>query len=1158
MLKNRQQAAAPTFRDLLQVRPHHLRSVQLDRDFSDPGSTLHYAVTPFVASTVERISQGFKSGSTQRAWRLTGDYGSGKSSLALALSRLAASEPDLLPPQLHSSVSPMRLEPVLFLGEREPIGRGVIRALAATVTRAFGNIPRKLAGVLSSNHSAEPLAVMAAIAAVADALSSAGKAEGLFLVMDELGKNLEFAVNSPDSDDVYLLQHLAELAARSGPSPVMVVAILHQAVASYASNLPVLQRKEWEKVSSRFEEVVFAPPIEQTANLVAAALDVDQASVPKALIRNATRTMEETLDLGWYGVAAGREGLIGLASALLPLDPTTLPVLSRLLRRFGQNERSLFSFLSSSEPFGLMELSAKPVEQFASYRISNLYDYIAANLSGLLNSGTMASRWGVIQDVVASLDTLDPTVSAIVRTIAVLNLLDEPNLSAVPAAVSLCVAGSDPVARQTVERAIDDLKKSSKTIYDRGASGALCLWPHTSVDLEDAFAKGMAAVRTSGAGVETLRIHLSDEPIVARRHYVQTGALRHFDVRHEPAAKVKDVVALGTANSSADGCVLVFISTTEAERRAAIRYLEETAGSLPETIIVCVPRPVAAITPLLNEVAAWKWVREGIPSLAGDRIARNEAARQLSLAESRLARLLDAYLDIRGPAASSMSWYHAGRELDISTGRSLTGLISDICDNRFDLSPKITNELLNRRALSSAAASARFRVMEGLSAAASTPSLGLDNGGTPPELAVYLSIIKAGNVHVERDGKWVVQTPSEGSDPLRLRPSLLRIGEVLEKAGDRPVPYEEVADSIRGDRYGVREGLVPLLISIYLAVNWHRTAVYEDGTYLEQVGDREFSRIVKEPEHFQLQHCVVEGVRAEIFVRLAAALGMPGSKSDIDLLDVVRPLVTFVARLPDHSRRTKQLSGATVAARNALLSGRDPTALIFGELPVSFGISPFMAGEAAAEQDIDAFIKAVSRSVAELREAYPALLKRVAKSLGAALDGDETLAAQRPELLRRSGKIKAALIEPELKSFVLRLADSGLDDRAWLESIASLIARKPPERWVDSDEAEFNHRLLLLARTFKHVEATRFSEQDESRNSYRLVVTASDGYEIEQVYRLSEEEDREVAAVEDELRAFLNRSGKIGRVAAARVLLALDRESESELDDGRPSKRVRR
>ncbi|MGO7532764.1 hypothetical protein [Rhizobium leguminosarum] len=1141
MLKSRQRTSAPVFRDLLQVRPHHLRSVQIDRDYADQGSALHYAVTPFVASTVSRIAQGFEPNSTQRAWRLTGDYGSGKSSLALALSRLAAAEPDLLPSQLHGSVSPIRLEPVLFVGEREPIGKGVLRALTATAARAFGSVPRKLAGLLSTEGAVEPLAVLDAIAAVSDALQSAGKARGLFIVLDELGKNLEFAVNSSDSDDVYLLQHLAELSVRSGPTPVVVVAILHQAVASYASNLPAVQRKEWEKVSSRFEEVVFAPPIEQTANLVAAALDIDLAAAPQSLAKNAERAMQETLELGWYGVAAGRDSLIRLAPSLLPLDPTTLPVLSRLLRRFGQNERSLFSFLSSAEPHGLMELCARPIDEFSPYRIADLYDYVVANLSGLLNSGTLATRWGIIVEVVSSLDVLDPAASSVIRTIAVLNLLDEPTLAATPAAVSLCVAGANPVERQKIERIIDELKKSSKTIYDRGASGALCLWPHTSVDLEDAFSKGLAAARTTGAGLDALRAHLSNEPIVARRHYVQTGALRHFDVRHEASERVMEVVSkAATSDPSSDGQVIVFVSTTEAERREAVRWLEEVAGTLPATVIACVPRPVAAIVPFLNEVAAWKWVRESVPSLAGDRIARNEAARQLSLAEARLGRSLDAYLDIRGPAASSMSWYHAGRELEITTGRSLTGLISDICDKNFDLSPKVTNELLNRRALSSAAASARFRVIEGISAAAGTPSLGLDNGGTPPELAVYLSVIKAGNVHVERQGGWVVQTPPEGSDPLRLRPSLLKIGEVLESAGDRPVPYEEVADAIRGGRYGVREGLVPLLIAIYLAVNWHRTAVYEDGTYLEQVGDREFSRIVKEPEHFQLQHCVVEGVRAEIFNRLAAALGMAGPRDGIDLLDVVRPLVTFVARLPDHSRRTRQLSAATLAARNALLAGRDPTALIFRDLPNAFGIEPFATGEAVSEKDISAFIKAVSRSVGELREAYPGLLRRVATGLGAALDADETLGSQRVELLRRSERLKSALAEPELKSFVMRLADAGLDDQAWLESIASLVARKPPERWVDNDEVEFNHRLHLLSRRFRHVEAARFSDQTESTNSYRLVVTAADGHEVEQVYRLSKDETDKIAAIEEELRGFLQTNGKLGRVAAARALLALD------------------
>jgi hypothetical protein len=58
---------------------------------------------------------------------------------------------------------------------------------------------------------------------------------------------------------------------------------------------------------------------------------------------------------GWFGAGANHEQLMALAPRLFPLDPLVLPVIGRILRRYGQNERSLFGFLSSGEPAGLME-----------------------------------------------------------------------------------------------------------------------------------------------------------------------------------------------------------------------------------------------------------------------------------------------------------------------------------------------------------------------------------------------------------------------------------------------------------------------------------------------------------------------------------------------------------------------------------------------------------------------------------------------------------------------------------------------------------------------------------------------------------------------------------------------------------------------------------
>ena len=88
--------------------------------------------------------------------------------------------------------------------------------------------------------------------------------------------------------------------------------------------------------------------------------------------------MGETIELGWFG-PADRQDLVDLAAQLYPLHPTVLPVLIRVFRRFGQNERSLFSFLCSNEPFGLQSFAEQGVPGAEPYRLHNLFDYVRTN-----------------------------------------------------------------------------------------------------------------------------------------------------------------------------------------------------------------------------------------------------------------------------------------------------------------------------------------------------------------------------------------------------------------------------------------------------------------------------------------------------------------------------------------------------------------------------------------------------------------------------------------------------------------------------------------------------------------------------------------------------------------------------------------------------------
>ncbi|MDL5048058.1 hypothetical protein QQ054_18745 [Oscillatoria amoena NRMC-F 0135] len=74
-----------TISDIHRQSHRFLRSTDLVRDFHDPRGLEGYWLTDFGRECLKRIAVGFQPSSGRRAWRLTGDFGSGKSSLRFCL-----------------------------------------------------------------------------------------------------------------------------------------------------------------------------------------------------------------------------------------------------------------------------------------------------------------------------------------------------------------------------------------------------------------------------------------------------------------------------------------------------------------------------------------------------------------------------------------------------------------------------------------------------------------------------------------------------------------------------------------------------------------------------------------------------------------------------------------------------------------------------------------------------------------------------------------------------------------------------------------------------------------------------------------------------------------------------------------------------------------
>jgi hypothetical protein len=78
---------------------------------------------------------------------------------------------------------------------------------------------------------------------------------------------------------------------------------------------------------------------------------------------------------------------------LHPLSALLLPSIAR--QKFGQNERSLFSFLASGEPGGFREYltATEDMETAPTYLPDRLWDYLDLNLQQVILASPVGHRW---------------------------------------------------------------------------------------------------------------------------------------------------------------------------------------------------------------------------------------------------------------------------------------------------------------------------------------------------------------------------------------------------------------------------------------------------------------------------------------------------------------------------------------------------------------------------------------------------------------------------------------------------------------------------------------------------------------------------------------------------------------------------------------------
>ena len=1052
--------------DYVSVRPRFARSANLERDSGRPEPFDGYIVTARALDVIERMTGAARSGRSGGAWSLTGPYGSGKSSLALLLD--AAFGPSKrvrnVVISLIAEASPEAAEAVrkahgrhgtrrtgfhrgLVTANREPITHTLLRALHAAVVRTYGRIPP------TRDFPASPLLKEALRTLEAPDLSRSGPAASvivevarcladrapLLLVVDEFGKTLE-AIRDGGDADPYVLQQLAEAGQGAG-LPIFIVTLQHLSFDDYLVGAEASQRREWAKVQGRFEDVAYVESARETRTLIGSVFDIRDDQLRERIRRRARTYAGSLRELG---IADGTDAE-ALASCY-PLHPLVALVLPELCSRYGQHERTLFSFLAGADPASAASfLAAKSLsarDPLPSVSLDLVYDYFVGG--GAMSSLALAQsrRWTEIATRLRDIHGLSQRQTRLAKSIALLNLVS----------TSGTIRASREVLSLAIPNAEDDLAEleAQGVITYRTFADEYRIWQGTDIDIRRLLGRAHERMQQSSL-FQILSGMEAPSPVVAARHSAENDVLRVFSRRYAEGGESVEPL---DPFSPYDGEVLLAVGS-EAPRLPA-------PGPGAKPVIAARPKSVDELDRAAREVAAVAAVLDD-PAVASDPVARGELGERLAQARAEFDRVFS--VAFRTDACRWTMCVEEFGEQELASGRGSAPL-SEAADLAYPSTPMVRNEMLNRTELTSQGAKARRMLLEAMIERGPEPDLGFEGYG--PEVAMYRAFLEATGLH----------RPEPGSETRVFREphnkSLKRAWKLIRREFNRArkcrLNLRDLYGALLSPPIGMKAGVIPVFLTAALLAYRDEIAIYEHGTFKPVLAADLSERMVRNPGHFEIKHFAdPTGARGQVVTALAKRLGLGGGprrRRVANVVGVVGHLVSMARRLDRFTRRTRDLGEGASAARSVLVAAFDPDELLFDALPAALGFPPVRAS-AQDYGEADVYTQAVAAACEELSGRPDRLLAELLQLLL-----ETSAETSRPAVSRQAAALEGQVLDPEVRAFVLTLAnDAAETEFDWIRAIATVVAKKAPSEWDDEDVVRFRHELPLRVAAFRRLVA---------------------------------------------------------------------------------------
>lgn len=1070
---------------------------------------------------VERFSDGLRGYTSGRMLSITGPYGSGKSTMAMFLNGLVSGKGseewdaayDILrteSPVIAKEFKVRRkkldihergLIRCVVTARREPITATILRALDAGALKFFTKYSKKdfaRAGDLRQGIRNLKQNKLPSSEAVIDIVKSMCSVAPVIIMIDEFGKNIEhFATDEAQQSDLFLLQELAEMSGKNRKIPLSIVTLQHMAFDEYAAGASATQKREWAKIQGRFEDIPFENSPDQTRLLISNTIIRTKGSHHFQDLARWARKEAKTMQA--LGLDSGFD--YNMIHSCYPLSPIALEILPELCSRYGQHERTLLSFLSDPGKHTVStfieENSWNKKKDPPVLGIDRLYDHFISGTNMIHSSSINISRLMEIETIIRDAHGLDKTETRTLKAIGILNLLGRSG--SLRASKKLL----DYATGMNTAQVLKKLESRSIITY-RNYADEYRIWHGTDVDI--AAELDMSRKRYKNALLsDMLRKAIKIESVVAAKHSIETGTMRIFQRYFMSKPHI-------TLDGSYDG---VIVYATDAPIRP----------KCDKPVITVTAKNTSDLRQETIEVVAIRDILANSEKVGSDWVAKKELEERLADAEIRLGR------EFNRAYGSSAKWLYLKDPKPKEYHGTPSAIASKVCDDAYPLTPRIHNEMINRTMLSSQGSAAKRNLLGVMITNTDKLRLGIEGYG--PDRAVYEAVLFKNGIHIQDENYgWIMTDPSNEE----IRPAWDAILGLIS-ASKRRVPLQEIYKVCKAPPFGIKDGVILILVVAVFLAHKGNMALYEHGTFTPRILPEIAERMVKNPENYELKYFESTPSRKALLDAVAAEMNL---NPNVSTLSIVGHVARTVSALHPHVKKTKMLDKKTLAMRDAVLNATEPDTLLFESLPKALGFKPF--GTRIPKQDIPKFSKILAQTLGTLQKEFGSILLGMAQRLF-----DSTGAETREKLSKSASEMLQSISDQKMKVFLNAVSTDALEsDEDWIKYVAMSLTEIPPDQWTDDQRVMFENGLEGISKKFSRLASVHFSKISDNyaKPSFQVTVTAPDGNEHYNIVSLKSEQKEKLKTMASSIMDDMKKKGyttKDIRALVAMLILESDK-----------------